>query len=308
MSWQSALINLLSRRLIRPKLGRFRAGPDGVAMIRRAFGQPRWARNLRAAAARVTKVSDAPILGEWVLPKDGVVENGRTILYLHGGGYVFCTEETHRPITTSLANRARARVFAPAYRLAPEHRFPAAIDDCLLAAEWLFATQGVDPARTIVAGDSAGGGLAAALGVARRDRGLPAMAGTLLFSPWTDLAATGESIRSNEGADVMFVGRGIAPFAKVYLGESPATHPLASPYYADWTGLPPLSIQVSTHEVLLDDSRRLAAKARAAGVDVTIREWDNLIHAWQLWTPFMPEAREALAAAAEWVRARTPAH
>ncbi|MBI3792291.1 MAG: alpha/beta hydrolase fold domain-containing protein [Gemmatimonadetes bacterium] len=305
MSWQARLINLLVRTAFRRRFRDFEPTPARIAALRRAFGQPRWMRERYAARARVTKVTDAPIPGEWVLPHDGVVEDGRTILYVHGGGYVFCSEETHRPLTTALANLARARVFAPAYRMAPEHRFPAAIDDVQAAAEWLLTTQGADPARTVVGGDSAGGGLAAALLVARRDAGLPALAGGLLFSPWMDLAATGGTIVSNDGRDAMFIGSGIANFARVYLGDAPATHPLASPHYAPCEGLPPLCIQVSRQEVLLDDARRLAAKARAAGVDVTLAEWDDLVHVWQMWTPYLPEAREALRAAAAWIVART---
>lgn len=305
MSWQSAIINALTRRLIKSRWQHWRAGPDGVALLRATFAQPRWMRERRAGAARVTKVTEAPVPGEWVLPKDGVVEDGRTILYLHGGGYVFCTEETHRPLTTALANRARARVFVPAYRLAPEHPFPAAVDDCVAAAAWLF-TQGAEPGRTVVGGDSAGGGLAAALCVARRDAGLAPLAGALLFSPWTDLAATGKSIESNASRDAMFVGSQIANFAREYLGATPATHPLASPLYADLAGLPPMLIQASTQEVLLDDARRLAERARAAGGIVTLREWDDLVHVWQMWTPFMPEARAAIAEAATWIRERVP--
>ena len=306
MSWQSATINVLARLLIKPRWRGWTPGVEGTARVRATFAQPRWMRERRAAAARVTKVTDAPVPGEWVLPRDGVVEDGRTILYLHGGGYVFCSEETHRPLTTTLANRCRARVFVPAYRLAPEHPFPAAIDDCLTAAAWVF-TQGAVPARTVVAGDSAGGGLAAALCVARRDAGLPPLSGAVLLSPWTDLAATGDSIRTNAERDAMFVGDQIANFSREYLGSTPATHPLASPLYAELAGLPPMLIHVSTQEVLLDDARRLAVRARAAGVDVTLREWDDLVHVWQLWTPFMPEARDALADAAAWIRARVPA-
>ena len=305
MSWQRGIANVLVRLMVRRRLRSWRPGQAGAAFVRGIFGQPRWLRARRARLARVTKVVDAPVQGEWVHPLDGVVDSGRTILYLHGGGYIFCSEETHRPITTTLANAARARVFAPRYRLAPEHPFPAAVDDALASAEWLF-TQGVDPARTVVAGDSAGGGLALALLLARRDRGLAPMAGAYLLSPWTDLAATGGTIVSNDGADAMFIGHRIGTFAREYLGNAPATDPLASPHYAEKAGLPPLLIQVSTQEVLLDDARRLDASARAAGVEVTLQTWDDLPHVWQLFTPFLPEARDALGRAATWISTRVP--
>ena len=303
MSWQASVANLLIRVVVRRRWKEWKPGPEGARLLRTIFGQPRWLRDRRSRTARVSKVTDAPVPGEWVLPRDGVVEQGRAILYLHGGGYVFCTEETHRPVTTALANQARARVFVPAYRLAPEHRFPSAVDDALLAAEWLFA-QGVDPATTIVAGDSAGGGLALALLVARRDAGLAPMAGALLMSPWTDLAATGGTMVSNNGRDVMFDGARVGLFAREYLGDTPPTHPLASPHYAVHAGLPPLCIQVGTDEVLLDDARRLAESARAAGVAVTLRTWDGVPHAWPLLTPYLPEAREAVAMGVAWFEAR----
>jgi acetyl esterase/lipase len=297
MSWQAHVVNALTRVVIRRRLPGWRPGPEGAAFLRGIFGQPRRLRAWRARQATVTKTPSAPAKGEWVLPRDGIVDGGRTILYLHGGGYLFCTEETHRPITTSLANRARARVYAPAYRLAPEHRFPAAVDDAQASVE----------SQIVVAGDSAGGGLALALLIARRDAGAAPLAGALLFSPWTDLAATGDTIRSNADSDALFVAPGIAELAKEYLGATPATNPLASPHYGDVRGLPPITIQVSAQEVLCDDSRRMAAKLREAGVPVSIREWPTVVHVWQMFTPWLPEAVEALDEAAAWVRARVPA-
>ncbi len=305
MSWQAVVTNALVRYLIRRRLQDVQPGMDGVRLVRRVLGQPRWMRERRARRARISKVTDAPVRGEWVLPLDGIVEDGRTILYLHGGAYIACTEETHRAVTCALSNQARSRVFAPAYRLAPEHPFPAALDDAMAAADWL-ASQGVDPARTIVAGDSAGGGLALALLVARRDAGKPAFAGGLLFSPWTDLAATGASIRTNDGRDAMFVGAGVAPTALAYLQQTPATHPLASPHYASHAGLPPLCIQASADEVLLSDAERLAQSVAAAGGDATFRRWPGVPHVWQLFTPYLPEARDAIEAAVAWIKTRVP--
>lgn len=305
MSWQAGIANALLRVMVRRRWKEWRPGAGGAQLLRRIFGQPRALRDARARDARVSKVEGGAVHGEWVLPLDGVVEDGRTILYLHGGGYVFCTEETHRALTTTLANRAKARVFAPAYRLAPEHPFPAAVDDAKAAAAWLFE-QGVDPARTIVAGDSAGGGLALALLLARRDAGLAPMAGAYLLSPWTDLAGTGESMTTNRDRDAMFASDRIAEFAREYLGSEPPTHPLASPLYADLTGLPPLIIQAGSDEVLLDDARRLAERARAAGVEVWIETWPGVPHVWQLWTPYLPEARDALARAVTWITTHVP--
>jgi acetyl esterase/lipase len=160
---------------------------------------------------------------------------------------------------------------------------------------------GTKPDSIVIAGDSAGGGLALATLVALRDAGEPLPAGAILFSPWTDLATTGASLQTNDGIDPMFHGPSIALAARLYLGDTPPTHPYASPLYADLKGLPPLFMQVSSTEVLLDDSRRVADKARAAGIDIDFEIWRKMPHVWQLWAPFIPEARRALDLAARFV-------
>jgi len=211
-----------------------------------------------------------------------------------------------RPITSRLAIGSDARLFALDYRLAPEHPFPAALDDALAAYRALVRS-GIRHDRIVVAGDSAGGGLALALLVALRDAGDALPAAAVMFSPWTDLAATGTSILGNDAADALLSGPWIGPTARHYLGDTPATHPLASPLYADMTGLPPLLIQVSDSEVLLDDSRRAAEKARLAGVDVTLRVWHGLPHVWQYFAGILPEGKRALDEAVAFIRVRLPA-
>jgi monoterpene epsilon-lactone hydrolase len=163
---------------------------------------------------------------------------------------------------------------------------------------------GAEPSRMALAGDSAGGGLALALLVALRDQLDPLPAAAVLFSPWTDLAATGESLVSNDAADVMHFGSWVAQQGRHYLGDTPATHPLASPVYADLTGLPPLLIQVGDSEVLLDDSRRVFANAKKVGVDATLRLWPGVAHGWQIFAPILPEARAALRDASAFIAAR----
>jgi len=229
------------------------------------------------------------IAGEWVRP-DGDFP-AQTLLYLHGGGYFVCSPLTHRPITTGFAKRG-FRVFAPDYRLAPEHPFPAAVEDAVAAYRGLLAI-GI-PAQTItVAGDSAGGGLALALLLSLRDAGDALPVAAVLFSPWTDLAATGASLVSNDARDAMFHGDGIRRSTEIYLkGTDPRT-PLASPLYADLHGLPPLLIHAGSYEVLLDDSTRLAERARKAGTPVQIRIWPVVPHVWQLF-PWIPEATESM--------------
>ena len=249
------------------------------------------------SAIRITPGEVGGIRGEWVesqQPGDAI------LLYLHGGGYFGCSAETHRPITVAFALQG-FRVLAPDYRLAPENPFPAAVDDATAAYRGLIAA-GHSPRHIVVAGDSAGGGLSLSLMLALRAAAVPLPAAVALFSPWTDLAATGESIRGNAGRCAMFSGPDIAPTARFYLGKADPRNPLASPLYANFAGLPPLLIHVGADEVLLDDSTRLADRARAAGVSVMMKIWPVVPHAWQLAAPLVPEARQSLQEAGEFLR------
>ncbi len=234
------------------------------------------------------------IEGEWVSKPVGPGD-APVLLYLHGGGYFACSPRTHRPITGSFA-RAGLRVFVPDYRLAPEHPYPAAVEDALAAWHGL-RTAGHEAARIVVAGDSAGGGLSLALLLALRDAGEDLPAAAALFSPWTDLAATGESIRTNARREAMFDVNSAEDGAAFYLGGADPRTPGISPLYADLHGLPPLLIHVGDREVLRDDATRVAQKARAAGVRVEERVWPVVPHVWQM-ASFVPEARESLAIAA----------
>jgi epsilon-lactone hydrolase len=246
---------------------------------------------------------DAPLRGEWLVREGGAP---RTILYLHGGGYYFCSPKTHRAITFGLAMRAEADLFSLDYRLAPEHPFPAALDDALAAWRRLL-DDGAHPQSLVIAGDSAGGGLALATLVALRDAGDPLPAGAVLYSPWTDLAATGASIRENDGRDPMFCGDVFARIAPLYLGAAGATDPYASPLYADLHGLPPLFMLAGSTETLLDDTLRVEQRARAAGVSVECGIGRDLPHVWPIYAPFMPEARRALDDTAHFVKRMTAA-
>ena len=226
------------------------------------------------------------------------------LLYLHGGGYFGCSAETHRPVTTFFALQG-FRVFAPDYRLAPENRFPAAVEDAVAFYRGLLSA-GYSPQNIVVAGESAGGGLSLSLMLALRAAGVPLPAAAALFSPWTDLAATGDSIRTNTDRCAMFEGAGVAYSARYYLGDTDPRNPLASPLYADLTGLPPLLIHVGADEVLRDDSTRLAERARAAGVAVELKIWPVVPHAWQLVPHLVPEARQSLRESAAFLRTYVP--
>jgi monoterpene epsilon-lactone hydrolase len=294
VSWQNFVLTLMLRRRVK----RFADRPPDVAAARALASKT--AMKMPLPAGWRIRPATTPLPGEWIERDAGGDRENRTILYLHGGGYFFCSPETHRAITINLAKRAEAWVFAPAYRLAPEHRFPAAVEDALASYRGLLAA-GTPAARIVVGGDSAGGGLALALLLSLREAGDPLPAGAVLFSPWTDLAATGDSLRRNDKSDAMFRGHRVAENARLYLGDTPPTHPLASPLYADLKGLPPLFIQASDSEILLDDSARLADRAEAAGVDVRLSVWHKLPHVWQYFAPFLPEGRAALAQAAAFI-------
>ena len=240
---------------------------------------------------------------EWITGPGA--EQGRVVLYLHGGGYVLGSINTHRQLCGWIAKASNARVLAVDYRLGPENPFPAAVDDAVSAYDWLLA-QGVDSSGVAIAGDSAGGGLTAATLLALRDGSKPLPAAGVLLSPWTDLAATGESLTTRAAIDPMIAGAsGLENMSANYLGSADAKTPLASPLYADLAGLPPLLIQVGTEEVLFDDSARFDAKARAAGVDVTFEAWNGQVHVFQSFAFMVPEAKEAIAKIGEFVKART---
>jgi monoterpene epsilon-lactone hydrolase len=242
---------------------------------------------------------DSEIGGEWT--RAARREPVATLVYLHGGAFFAGAPHLRRPITGYFA-KAGFDVLAPAYRLAPEHLFPAALDDCLAAYETLAARI---RGPIALAGDSAGGGLALALALRLRERGASLPRALALFSPWTDLAATGASAQENEGADPIFTRRALKLAARQYLGRASARDPRASPLCADLSGLPPMLIHVGADELLLDDSRRLAERAAAAGVSVDLSIWPIVPHGWQMGVAFMPEARRSLAETAAFLSRAT---
>jgi len=297
MSLENRLLTWALRRWIKP--GSLRH--QDIAASRALTARVPFRAKL-APGWRIRAESGAALNGEWIEPvaADHPART-RCILYLHGGGYVAMSARTHRSLTSRLACWSDARLFAQNYRLAPEHPFPAALDDAVAAYRALIGA-GNPAHRIVVAGDSAGGGLALALLVAVRDAGLARPAAGVLFSPWTDLAAAGPSIVGNSDSDALFFGPYVAAQARYYLADTPATNPLASPVYADLAGLPPLLIQVSDSEVLLDDSRRVAANASKSGVAATLQLWRGVPHGWQVFAPILPEARAALRDAAAFIR------
>lgn len=239
---------------------------------------------------------------EWIAAPEATAD--RTIFYLHGGGYVIGSINTHRDLIARLSRAAAARALAIDYRLAPEHPFPAAVEDATAAYRWLLSA-GVNAERLVIAGDSAGGGLTVATLVALRDAADPLPAAGVCISPWVDLEGLGDSMRTKADADPMIQSNGIQGMGKVYLGDAHPHTPLAAPLYADLTGLPPLLIHVGTAEVLLDDSTRLAERARSAGVDVTLEPWDDMIHVWHFFAVMLPEGQQAIDRIGEFIRKHT---
>lgn len=292
MSIQATLTNLVLRyqfkRAGRGPLNVHKARHMVNKMARRYPPPPRDVTHTPVAAQPASGLCAA----EWL----SVTHPHRTVLYFHGGGYFFCGLDTHRPTCAYLARAAQARVLSVDYRMAPEHVFPAAVDDAV--AWWrTLLDQGIAPQEVVVAGDSAGGGLALACLVAARDQGLPLPAGAVLFSPWTDLSCSGDTMRSLAKADVMFNPESLPEAAALYLAGQPATTPLASPLFADLHGLPPLMIHASEHEILLADSTRLHERALAQGVQSSLHLKARMPHVWPTML-MLPEARQTLQACA----------
>lgn len=226
-----------------------------------------------------------------------------TIIYLHGGAYVAVSARSYRRLVTHLAVATGCRVIAVDYRLAPEHPYPAALDDAIAVYTAESLTQPSE--KIFLAGDSAGGGLTMATAVALRDRGQDQPTALICISPWVDLTCSGRSMTTRAGRERMLSPAGLAADARLYAGGKDLGSPLVSPLFADLNGLPPMLIQVGEDEVLLDDATRLANAARAAGVTVNLQVWPHLWHVWHLYAGLLPEADAALRSIAGFVRSRT---
>jgi acetyl esterase/lipase len=225
---------------------------------------------------------------------------------LHGGGYVLGSLYTHQNLISGFSYEARCRVFGIDYRLAPEHAFPRAIEDAVAGYQHLLA-RGVDPSKIVIAGESAGGGLTLATLLKLRELELPYPAAVALISPWCDLEGLGKSMSLHADADYVTKPH-LLLCARWLLGDDhDAKHPLASPIYADYTGLPPLYIHAGGSEALLDDALRVAQRAREAGVEVDLDVYPDMVHAFHIFASFLPEARVAIRRIGEYVRRKTGA-
>jgi len=251
------------------------------------------------AADVVRQAVDAGgVPAEWITAHGA--QQGKVIYYLHGGGYVMGSISTHRETVSRLSRATRARVLLIDYRLAPEDRFPAALEDAKAGYRWLLST-GVKPSKLVVAGESAGGGLTVATLMTLRDSQVPLPAAGICMSPWVDMECLGKSIVTKSSIDPIVRQNDLKMYAKAYLGDGDRRTPLAAPIYGSLKGLPPLLIQVGTAEILFDDATRLAERARLDGVDVVFEPWEEMIHMWHMF-PMLPEGNQAIERIAEFMR------
>lgn len=263
----------------------------GIAGMRNGLNEA-LARFMRLPSfVRVQDVDAGGVPAEWIRVPES--DKDAVLIYLHGGAYVFGSAETHRNLAWRLAVQAKCRVLLVDYRLAPEHPYPAPVEDSIAVYDWVLE-QGFDPARIGISGDSAGGGLTFATLAKIKDTGRPMPAAAFGISPWTDLACTGKSMRSNARHDPMFDPGAVPRAVDFYLQGADPYDPYASPLYADLEGFPPTMIHVGSSEILLDDSRRLAHNMKEAGVLVELEVWRNMPHVWHVFAPFFPEASQAI--------------
>jgi len=286
VSLRSKLVRLGLRWFIKR-----RPHPTVAAARQDILAAARWVPS-SPAGTEVLAIDAGGVPGEFVATPASRPD--RHVLFLHGGGYVTGSPAIYRHFTWRIATAVRARVVAVDYRLAPEHPFPAALDDVQAAYRWLLASM-ADPRRTAVMGDSAGGGLALALLLRLRDEGFDLPAAAIALSPWTDLALTGASLSLNAKSDPMLNAAEARLFAECYLAGVDPRNPYASPLYGNAAGLPPTLIQVGSDEILHDDAVRMAENLRAGGCRVEIEVWPRMTHGWHLFAPVLPEARKAIA-------------
>ncbi len=305
MSLQALLLRSFLRLTLRPfgpMMQSVHRGVTSIEAVRRySASGDRFTRLPRGVS--VQQMNIGPLPARWITPAG--VESSRTLLYLHGGGWVFGWAALYGAFVGQLARAVGVRALGIDYRLAPEHPFPAALDDCLSAYAFLL-DQNIPARQIVVMGDSAGGNLTLALLLSLKERGMPLPAAGVCLSPATDLASRGDSFRANLRSDVVLPVALVDYAAASYAANHDLRDPLLSPLYGDLQGLPPLLIQAGGGELLLDDARAFAARAAGCGVDVTFTVYPGMWHVWQPFAPFLPEARRAVEEITRFVHARLP--
>lgn len=291
LSPAARIIGPITKASMRPLLRR------GFARRRRALGLVGLALGKAAAGTHVQQSTLGGVPVEIATPRRR--SGSASILYIHGGAYVAAAARSYRRLVTHLAVATGCRVVAVDYRLAPEHPYPAALEEAIAACT---AEQAARPnEKIILAGDSAGGGLTVATALALRDRGLASPAALVCIAPWVDLTGSGASLATRARRERWLSPAGLAADARLYAGGEDLTNPFVSPLFADLRGLPPMLIQVGDDEVLLDDSIRLADAARSAGVTAQLQIWPRLWHVWHLYAGLLPEANAALRSISDFI-------
>lgn len=305
VSWQTRMLNGLMRVAVKRRVARQPLDTAHIAETRSRLARLA-ARNVLPEGVTIAAADAGGVTAEWVKPA-GLEVPGKTVLYLHGGGYVVGDPTLYRMFTWRLAEAACARVLAIDYRLAPEHPYPAAVEDALASYRWLL-DNGHDGSDIALAGDSAGGNLVLVLLLRLREEGLPLPASAVCYSPWTDLTGSGASVTLNARRDPMLPGHRLRDMAHLYAPHADLRDPMLSPAFADFRGLPPLALFVGSTEVLLDDAIRVSDQARYAGVAVDLTIAPAQPHVYPVLARFLPEGRQAVAASgrfllAHWLRA-----
>jgi monoterpene epsilon-lactone hydrolase len=293
-SFRGKFCRILTKYLVAPKfnhnktIDEWRSGMESLAKLASL-----------PSKTRVEKITLNSIPAEWICAEDA--REDRIILYLHGGGYNVGSPNTHRELAANISMASGAKVLLPDYRLAPEHPFPSALEDAISVYRWLLDT-GLKGKNIAIVGDSAGGGLSIATSISLRDAGELLPASIDCLSPWTDLEMSGKSIKTHAEIDPMLNLQSLKIMASNYIGDADPRSPLISPIHADLKGISPLLIHVGSDEMLLDDSTRIAEKAKKAGVDITLKIYDQMWHAWHLNARLMPEAKNAIEELSSFIR------
>lgn len=294
-SLRARLANLAARLLVKRVMQR---RTFNLKVVRRAMSSRLTLPALLPRDVRVEPSCEAGLPGEWLQPREAAP--GVVLLFIHGGGFIAGSPRTHRSFTAWMAHEARVSVFSLDYRLAPEHPYPAALDDCVAAVQALRA-RGL---RVAIGGDSAGGQLAITTALRLRDLGMEMPAGLVIICPVTDFTDASESLRTNAESEPLLGLRHRSYGFGLYTGTTPLSDPLLSPVYADLRGMPPMIVEASRIEVLWDDARRFVEAAQAAGVEVEFHPHDGLAHDWQLMVPLTPESVASTRRLGRWVAAR----
>lgn len=293
-SFRGKFCRILTKYFVAPKfnhnktIDEWRSGMEGLTKLARL-----------PSKTRVEKITLNSISAEWICAKDA--REDMVVLYLHGGGYNVGSPNTHRELAANISMASGAKILLPDYRLAPEHPFPSALEDATSAYRWLLDT-GLTGKNIAIVGDSAGGGLSIATSISLRDTGEPLPASTVCLSPWTDLEMSGNSIKTHAEIDPMLNLKFLKIMASNYIGDADPRSPLISPIHADLKGISPLLIHVGSDEMLLDDSTRIAEKAKNAGIDITLKIYDQMWHVWHLNARLMPEAKNAIEELGSFIR------